>query len=299
MTTKTEQNIVLGVDIGGSHISAALVNTQNCEIIDGSFVRSRVNSDGTVSDILDSWQDAIETCASIIGTSNYKIALAMPGPFDYENGISLIKDLHKYESLFGVDIKLALSERLNTAPVHILFRNDAEAFLAGEICANAYPKDLKTLGITLGTGLGSALSQHGITTDANFAMLPFNGQIAEEFLSTRWFTSRFTELTDKKVKDLKEVLSFVNHTKEIDQLFEEFTQNLTKFLSEIMVKENYQTLIIGGNIAKTADRFLPKLSSSLRKHNSDLQIHLANLGEASAIIGASLLFSPTENLTNS
>lgn len=297
MTTKTDQNMVLGVDIGGSHISAALVDIRSCEILEGSFVRNRVNSDGTISEILDSWQEAITTCASIGGISNYKVALAMPGPFDYENGISLIKDLHKYESLFAVDIKSALSERLNIPLSNILFRNDAEAFLAGEICANVYPKNLKTLGITLGTGLGSSLSKNNITKDANFAMLPFLGTIAEEFLSTRWFTSRFTSLTGKKVKDLKEVLSYTDYINEIDQLFEEFTHKLSKFLIEIMVKENYHTLIIGGNIAKTADRFLPKLSSSLLQINSNLAIHLANLGEASAIIGASLLFSSSETTT--
>ncbi|RYG12335.1 MAG: ROK family protein, partial [Chitinophagaceae bacterium] len=291
------QNIVLGVDIGGSHISAALVDIDRCEILDGSFVRSRVNSAGTATEILESWQEAISACVSIGGSNSYKVALAMPGPFDYENGISLIKDLHKYESLFGIDVKLALSERLNIPSSNILFRNDAEAFLAGEICANVYPKNLKTLGITLGTGLGSALSEDGITKDANFAMLPFSGTIAEEFLSTRWFTSRFTALTGENVKDVKEVLSYTKYAKEVLQLFEEFSQNLSKFLTEIMAKENFKTLVIGGNIAKTADRFLPKLSSSLNRSNSKLAIHLANLGEASAIIGASLLFSPSETTT--
>lgn len=297
MTNKAQQNIVLGIDIGGSHISAALVDINSCEILEGSFVRSRVNSAGTAHEILDSWQEAINACAAIGGNNGYKVALAMPGPFDYENGISLIRNLHKYESLYGMDIRQALSEQLNIPPTEILFRNDAEAFLAGEINANNYPKDAKTLGITLGTGLGSALSENGITKDANFAMLPFMGDIAEEFLSTRWFTSRFCSLTGENVKDVKEALATTRYAKEIEQLFEEFTQNLSAFLHEIMVKENYHALIIGGNISKAAERFLPKLSMLLRQSNRNLAIHLANLGEASAIIGAALLFSSSKTTT--
>ena len=36
------------------------------------------------------------------------IGIAIPGPFDYGNGISLIKDLEKYESLYGTNIKETL-----------------------------------------------------------------------------------------------------------------------------------------------------------------------------------------------
>lgn len=299
METKPSYNNILGIDIGGSHISAALVNIDTCLIQEGSFTRNRVKSDGTAEEILNDWQEAIEVCISSQEVkSSFRVALAMPGPFDYENGISLIKDLHKYESLYGVNVKQALSERLNIASNDICFRNDAEAFLAGEIRANGYSEELKTLGITLGTGLGSALSEYGVTRDANFAMLPFLDAVAEEYLSTRWFVSRFKSLTNQEVADVKTMLSQSDYQKEIAQIFEEFTQNLFDFLSEIMDKENYQTLIIGGNISKTSDRFLEKLSSLLHQKNSNLAIHLANLGEASAIIGASLLFTPLETTTN-
>ncbi len=295
MGNKPNPNLIVGIDIGGSHISAALVDADNCIIQEGSFLRKHINSKGTVSEIIKNWCEVI-TAFINKGKLNteYKIALAMPGPFDYTNGISLIKDLHKYENLYGINVKQALSEKLNVSPDKIQFRNDAEAFLAGEIRANGYPTDSRTLGITLGTGLGSAISQHSITKDANFAMLTFLDSIAEEFLSTRWFTSRFVSITKMPVTNVKDILSQVGYEEEIGQIFEEFTQNFTHFLCKIMEQENYQTLIIGGNISKAANRFLDRLCLLLHQKNSKPTIYLANLGEASAIIGASLLFSQSE-----
>ncbi|MFN0290287.1 ROK family protein [Pedobacter helvus] len=286
------EDIVLGIDIGGSHISAALVDVSACVIKEESFTRERINSKGDTEEILNGWLQGILNCLKTTNQDGeLKIAIAMPGPFDYKNGISLIEGLDKYEALYGINVKEYLSNQLNIPPTNILFRNDAEAFLAGEIKANNYSTATKTLGITLGTGLGSALSQNGITQDANFAVTPFGQTIAEEYLSTRWFVAKFLALTGLKVKDVKEMLLQNQYSKEVDLVFEEFTQSLTQFLSTIIEKEHFNTLIIGGNIAKTSDRFLAKLSASLQQKSDDLTIHLANLGEASAIIGASVLFS--------
>lgn len=291
------KDIVLGIDIGGSHISAALVSISSCTIIEGTFTRERINSKGTADEILAGWHRGIQDCLKAGNhTGELRITIAMPGPFDYENGISFITGLDKYEALYGVNVKEYLSRQLNIPTSNICFRNDAEAFLAGEIKANAYNTNVKTLGITLGTGLGSAISEKGITHDANFAITPFQGAIAEEFLSTRWFVARFSELTGTTVKDVKEILAQTQYNEEVEQIFVEFTKNLSKFLCDLMRQEHFKTLIIGGNIAKTADKFLNQILTSLRQFDTDVAIHLANLGEASAIIGASLLFNQTETV---
>ena len=220
----------------------------------------------------------------------------MPGPFDYENGICLIKDLHKYESLYGVNVKLFLSENLGLSSKDICFRNDAEGFLAGEVKANNYSPFANTLGITLGTGLGSAISNSGITKDANFAITPFYNGIAEDYISTRWFVARFLQLTGKLVSDVKDMLLQESYKEIIDQIFDEFTSNLTAFLTPVIMQHEIETIVIGGNIAKTADRFLNKLLLNLCKVNEVVNIQLANLGESSAMIGASLLFEQPEKV---
>ena len=45
------------------------------------------------------------------------IGIAMPGPFDYNEGISLIRNLGKYDSIFGVNVRQYLSSEFNLNPL--------------------------------------------------------------------------------------------------------------------------------------------------------------------------------------
>lgn len=93
------------------------------------------------------------------------IGIAMPGPFDYLTGICLMKNVNKYESLYGLNIKQELSDRLGIDVQNIVFRNDSEAFLAGEMRFGAGKGLKKGIGITLGTGLGTSIYQNGEAQD--------------------------------------------------------------------------------------------------------------------------------------
>jgi glucokinase len=61
-----------------------------------------------------------------------QIGFAMPGPFDYEKGISWLNGNAKYETLYGYDLKLLLAEHLGVYKENIYFINDAAAF--GRCC---------------------------------------------------------------------------------------------------------------------------------------------------------------------
>ncbi|HRP57404.1 hypothetical protein, partial [Agriterribacter sp.] len=65
------------------------------------------------------------------------MGIAMPGPFDYEKGISYITGLHKYEYLYGLNVKELLAAELNIPLGNIRMMNDAAAYLAGELKAGA------------------------------------------------------------------------------------------------------------------------------------------------------------------
>jgi glucokinase len=131
----------------------------------------------------------------------------MPGPFDYENGISHLR--HKLQSLLGVDLKTALASRFNLEPNQFRFVNDAAAFLLGEIAAGSAHGFARSIGITLGTGIGCAFAtneriaipadQHsgdpGVPPGGEIWNLPYNGATVEDFVSTRFLRSRYLSLT--------------------------------------------------------------------------------------------------------
>ncbi len=83
------QNIV-GIDIGGSHITMAQVDPEKREIISSTYVREHVNSFDDKETIFSAWISAISKAAHDLAQEDLLIGIAMPGPFDYENGISLM-----------------------------------------------------------------------------------------------------------------------------------------------------------------------------------------------------------------
>ena len=126
-------NIVVGVDIGGSHITAALIDLQAHAIIRDSLVRRQINSNGDADQIITEWTTAINDCKLFHPETSKKLGIAMPGPFDYETGVSLIRGLGKYESLYNCNVKTLLAESLNIEAADIFMMNDANCFLKGEL----------------------------------------------------------------------------------------------------------------------------------------------------------------------
>lgn len=119
---------LIGIDIGGSHISAGMITPDGKDIVPGSEVRMAVSSFGSKEEILRVWTDCIKALSP---SRDSLLGVAMPAPFDYEQGVSLMVEQGKYRSLYQVNVKTELSGRLGIPPEHISFLNDAAAFLQG------------------------------------------------------------------------------------------------------------------------------------------------------------------------
>ncbi|WPV00679.1 ROK family protein [Mucilaginibacter sp. cycad4] len=290
MSQQNKNNYVISADIGGTHITAAVIDLGKKMIIEDTRTRLSVDSQGTAAEILKSWAAALKQAYEKFGSPVQQVALAMPGPFDYENGISLIKDLHKYEAIYGLNIKLYLSEVLGIDATAILFRNDAEAFLQGEVVAGAGTGSRKVLGITLGTGFGSAWSVDGIVNDLNLGSRLYKDSIADDYFSTRWFLRRYREITGLSATGVSALILMSKHSAVVRTIFDEFTANLSLFLNDIVLAEKPDVIVIGGNIAKASGMFLDELTSRLTSHSESLQIKLALLGEDAALMGAAAGF---------
>ncbi|MBL7840446.1 MAG: ROK family protein [Cyclobacteriaceae bacterium] len=282
--------IVLGIDIGGSHLTAALVDEATRKFVPDSYLRVRVNSKGTAEEILDIWTKAIDDTFQAHPVKSKRIGIAMPGPFDYANGISLIRGLDKYEALYKLNVKEILSKRLSIPETSILMMNDAACFLRGEVYYGAARGYQDVIGITLGTGTGSAMHHHGITHDANLGPAPFMDSIADEYFSTRWFVKRYSELTGNTVKDVKTLADLHGSDEQVKNIFKEFVKNLVVFLEGFVRAEKPQVIVMGGNIAQCSSLFMEDLTAQLAGRNITVPIVRAELGEEAAILGAASLF---------
>ncbi|WP_316795250.1 ROK family protein [Pedobacter agri] len=281
-----EKPVALGVDIGGSHITAALIDLETRSLIKNSIRRSAVNSQENKETILSAWVEIINDAFDGLPNEARFVGIAMPGPFDYEDGISLIKDQDKFKSLYQINVKQELANRLEISTDNIHFINDAAGFLQGEVFAGAAKGNANVLGLTLGTGLGSSICINHKATDADLWNSEFLDGIAEDYLATRWFVKRYNQLSGINLDGVKELVAAAKTDHLATQVFMEFGYNLAQFLIPIINKHKIDTVIVGGNIAQAFSEFSPELIATLKGNGVYATIKISELKEHAALIGA-------------
>jgi glucokinase len=281
-------DLIAGVDIGGTHITAALVDPHSGTLIPRTLTRKAVQSQEAVATVIDNWAAAIEAAFHHhpISPVNRRIGIAMPGPVDYEKGICYIKDQGKYDQLYGLNIKSLLAGRLGIQPDHIRMMNDALCFLKGEMAGGAIKGSKAALGLTLGTGLGSAWYFQNKVVDADLWRMPYKGMIAEDLLSSRWFVQRYALQSGHEVANTKALVERLPQDPSIGVIFEEFALQLADFLEAVLPAHPAEVVVLGGNIARSHRLFQPVLENALQHKDIHTPIRIASLGEDAHIVGA-------------
>ncbi|KFF06399.1 ROK family protein [Flavobacterium reichenbachii] len=296
-------SITIGVDVGGSHISSAAVNSEDFVIIPGTYFSGSVDSKASKEVIIKKWAEIINQTIQIVQktyslTETIGIAFSMPGPFQYETGIAMFKGNDKYESLYNVSISEELTKYISAKNVSFRFLNDASCFGVGGSLKPESVLYSKVIAITLGTGFGAAFLDNklpltqGDTIPHNGCLWdkPFKEGIADNYFSTRWFSNQYENSTGNKLTDgVKEIAGIENS--ETARIFDDFACNLTEFLAPCIVKFDADLLIIGGNIAKSNHLFLSKLQQNLKNKNIDISISIIENTEQTSILGSSYLYN--------
>ena len=280
------ESIIAGVDIGGTHITAALIDMKRKAVVTNSLQRVAVDSKDSAERIIAMWSKVIESCFQSCQLVPDKIGLAMPGPFDYKQGISLMQNQDKFDNLYGINVKDRLADLLQIDTCAISIANDAACFLQGEIFHGAACDHDRVIGLTLGTGLGAARAVHLTAEDADLWCSPFKDGIAEDYLSTRWFVKRFFEYSGRTMANVKELVEAEDKEGYVQEIFNEFGKNLALFIEPFMRAENRRVLILGGSISNAYDLFIGALQDTLQSAGIYVEIKRSVLGEAAAMMGA-------------
>lgn len=289
----------IGCDVGGSHITCQIYDGQNRKLIAGTRVRKQVDCHAPANQILDVWAKAISEASSGFGFANIcGIGFAMPGPFDYQNGIAWFRDVAKYDNLYGVNISDAIRQRLMIPESYpVRFLNDAACFaVGGSLMGNAV-NHKRLLAITLGTGFGTTFidnhipvaGKYGIPEDGFLYRVPFGSSVADDYFSTRWFANEYKKQTGKTVSGVKELAEAANTDNIIAGLFQTFGNNLGSFLAPWLNSFDAGCLVIGGNIAASYHLFGPYLSDKLKSAGSRVEVLLSSLSEDAALTGSAML----------
>lgn len=277
---------ILCADIGGSHITAAVVNGTSQTVISDTIVRQKIDGHATAEVILATWTATLVAAQEIWGNKCDCLAVSMPGPFDYERGISLIKDMDKYDALFGMDIKREFADRMALSMDRIWFMNDAEAFLRGEMCQDSNKYFKRVLGLTLGTGLGSAFFQQDEVRDLNLGSSPYLSGMAEDYISSRGILAYYRALGGKDTTDVKTLVKGAGKDGRAAEAMQQLAIWLADFLLEHIPELNPDIIIVGGNISKAQALFLPQVSHILEDYGIRIPAKVAAMGEQAAMLGA-------------
>lgn len=277
---------LLVFDVGGSHVAGAVCR-------DRKLTGRRsvdLNPNGTEND----FYRAIEKLSSAVlqdGGLRFDMingmCFAFPGPFDYKAGVSLMT--HKFASLYGISVRNALAGRLGLDPQTIYFLNDAAAFLLGEL--SMMPKECSgnVIGITLGTGVGSAFAVNGsvvrrgkgVPPEGEIWNLPWRGGIIEDAVSTRGIQGLYKARTGRELT-VREIAERCPEDTDAVAVFEEFGEILGDVLKRLSHDFEPNLIILGGAIARSAELFFLSAQSRV----PDLPLQVSTLFEEAALFGA-------------
>ncbi len=289
----------IGADIGGSHISAVLVDIESGQMIPESLAEVKVDNQASASEILENWAKALYASMQFAEKGEMVgIGFAMPGPFDYKNGIALLKNVAKYDSLYGMNVGNELKKLLNL-PIELPFRycNDALSFAIGECWGGKASAYKNVVAITLGTGFGSAFVSDGVPVIEGERVpemgyvyhIPYKKSIADDYFSTRWFVNEYETRSGEKCHGVKEIADKVSKCDEAKKLFDDFGRDLGTFLAPILKKFEAECLVIGGNISGAYSLFGASFRDVLIDHHLRVDVVVSDLMESAAMLGSARL----------
>lgn len=290
----------MGVDIGGSHVTCQLFDSGANRLKEGSKVRLAVDGNGSKESILNTWVKSIQQAAVNYNLKDLAgIGFAMPGPFDYLNGIAWFdKNVDKFHNLTGVDVKTELLQRTELpGSFPIRFLNDAASFAVGVANVEPVSKFKRIIALTLGTGFGTTFiknglpvaGEDGIPEDGFLYHIPFQKSIADEYFSTRWFLNEYKTQTGNNISGVKDLAELAETNSTAKELFMVFGSNLGNFLIPWIQKFNAECIVIGGNIAKSFPLFEISLKAAFKTEKTNVEIIISELDEDAALIGSARL----------
>lgn len=298
-----KKKIAIGVDLGGGYIRCAAFDWVQKKYLESTFHEKEIDNHAGAEVILKTWLQAIRLVLEKVGREHVSgIGFAVPGPFDYENGIPLFTGTNdKYEELYGINVPHELYQALDLpADFPVRFINDATAFAIGEDWVGKAKGTTHSLSITLGTGFGAAFLKEGLPVVSGASVpakgclwhLNFENSIADDYFSTRGLVGRYRRLTGKEIAGVREIAEIAKTDEVARALFSDLGYKLVVFLKPWILKFNVEVVVVGGNLSWAHHLFFPALHVNLQREGLHVKVNVSELKETAAIIGSTRLIEP-------
>jgi polyphosphate glucokinase len=258
MASGSESGQAFGVDIGGTGIKGALVDTKTGQLI---TERQRIPTPHPATP-----QAVAEVVAQLVADSGWKGDIGATFPAVIKNGVAM-SAANVDPSWIGTDADKVFTQAVGgTGEVTVL--NDADAAgLAEDRFGAAKDVDGLVIMLTFGTGIGSALLMNGVLVpNTELGHLELDGHDAERRAAA--------SVRDEHGMSYKAWAARVNHyMKHVERLF---TPDL---------------FVVGGGISKKSEKWVPLLDLNTK-------VVAAQLLNEAGIVGAAIAaVEPTRRVT--
>lgn len=303
-------NVNVCLDVGGTFIKGLVFDESGKELIDGvnyyeslSTRKKEIIVDNFIYIISDLFQQVINQEKQLSA-----INIAFPGPFDYQTGISYIKNLNKYDSLYQINLKELINQKIQVLPIKlhpkitIHFFNDALSFAFGEYYSDK-PSNGRGAYITLGTGCGSTFIEKGKVVRGKYnipdsGMIykePIEKTIIDDYLSARGLERIIYQIYGSYIEPEIIYKKALSKDKKARTVFHLFGQLLGKGLSPYLVKFSPAHLVFGGQVSKSFTFMEQSFRDRLDRMNQEMKISVSSNTSLSTIKGLNYLKNQEEN----
>lgn len=290
-----KSNRIVLLDVGGTFVKSAL-GIAGKGAVEGSFMSTPISSDGTAEEITEAFRNAVAGQVKRASEEGYEVeavCAALPGPFDYNNGIFLMK--HKFAAVYGVSFREILGDVI--APeTRLAFVHDVNGALLGALSTDPSLKDGNVAMVTLGTGLGFTYAINGevqISETGSPAKglwdAPYMGGILEEYVSRRGILRLYAEQGGVlgKGEDVKEVSIRARSGEEAAlKAFALAGSHLAAGAAQLISDLGIRQIIFGGQISRSFDLMEESLLKGLPE---GVNVKASSDIEGLVLVGASAL----------
>ena len=291
----TKSSRIVLLDVGGTFVKSSL-GIAGKGAVEGTFMSTPISSSGTAEEITEAFRHAV-SCqierAAEEGFSVEAVCAALPGPFDYKEGIFLMK--HKFAAVYGASFREILGDII-TPDTRLAFVHDVNGALLGALTVDPSLREGNVAMVTLGTGLGFTYAIEGVVQKsetgspaAGLWNAPYMSGILEEYVSRRGILRHYAELggvlaEGEDVKDIS--LRARNGEETALKAFSLAGSHLAAGASQLISDLGIRKIIFGGQISRSFDLMEKSLCAGLPE---GIEVNASSDIEGLVLVGAAAL----------
>ncbi len=218
-------------------------------------------------------------------------AVAIPGPFDYVEGVGRFAGVGKFAALNGVDVRAIFAAE---GIVATYFVNDADAFGLGEAEFGAGAGSRRVVCLTLGTGIGSAFVRDGQVVHEGPQVPPggylyravVGGKPVEDVMSRRAIVAAWRRLSglDEDVYDV--MVAARSGVQGARGVVAAALEGLVSAAAPYLEAFGAEVVVVGGSIARSWDLVEPALREGWERRGIAVPVLQAARPEEAPFLGA-------------